>query len=151
MAEWSQAFGNAQIHLHDADRQWVTRPHAAIRHWGGADKNLLDALLLIHTPGHFDGFQVLHWPGGAAGKGVLLSGDQPQVCMDTRWLSFMYSYPNYVPLGPPAVEAIVAKLSLYQFDRIYGAFPKRTVASDAQEAVRRSAERFIGAISGRYP
>jgi len=96
MVEWSLAFGDAPIYLHAADRQWVMRPHANIRHWDAESKVLLNELTLIHTPGHFDGFQVLHWPGGAEGKGVLLSGDQPQVCMDRRWLSFMTSYPNYV-------------------------------------------------------
>src|SRR5579864_1124120 len=136
MVEWSMAFNNAPIHLHSTDRQWVMRPHANIQHWSGDAKKLFDDLVLIHTPGHFDGFQVLLWPEGADRKGVLLSGDQPQVCMDTRWVSFMYSYPNYVPLGARAVEQIVARLEPYKFDRIYGAFPKRTVVANAKEAVR---------------
>jgi glyoxylase-like metal-dependent hydrolase (beta-lactamase superfamily II) len=122
------------------------RPHANIQHWSG-DSKKLDELVLIHTPGHFDGFQVLYWPKGADGKGVLLSGDQPLVCLDTRWVSFMYSYPNYVPLGARAIEQIMARLEPYRFDRIYGAFPKRTVVADAKDAVRRSAERFMRAIA----
>jgi hypothetical protein len=148
MVEWSLAFDNAPIYLHSADRQWVTRPHTSVQHWSGELKKLLDDLVLVHTPGHFDGFQVLYWPQGAAGKGVLLSGDQPQVCLDTRWVSFMYSYPNYIPLGARAVEQIVARLDPYKFDRIYGAFPKRTVVADAKNVVRRSAERFIRALAG---
>lgn len=147
MVEWSVAFGNALIHLHMEDRQWVMRPHRNIRLWSG-DRHELDNLTLIHTPGHFDGFQVLHWPVGAEGKGVLLSGDQPQVCMDTRWVSFMYSYPNYVPLGARTVRQIVETLEPYEFDRIHGAFPRRSVATDAKNAVRRSAERFIQFCAG---
>jgi hypothetical protein len=146
MVEWSIAFGNAPIHLHAEDRQWVMRPDGKIRFWPGDRCALLDDLTLIHTPGHFDGFQVLHWPGGADGKGVLLSGDQPQVCMDTHWVSFMYSYPNYVPLGARAVRHIVETLEPYAFDRIHGAFPRRSVIADAKNAVRRSAERFIQAM-----
>jgi hypothetical protein len=146
MVEWSRAFDNAPIYLHSADRQWVTRPDANIQHWSGDSKKLFGDLTLIHTPGHFDGFQVLHWPEGAGGKGVLLSGDQPQVCMDRRWVSFMYSYPNYIPLGRNAIEEIVIRLARYPFDRIYGAFPKRTVAANAKDALARSAERFIEAI-----
>ncbi len=46
------------------------------------------------TPGHFAGFQVLHWPAGAEGRGVLFSGDQPQVCADPNWVSFSWSYPK---------------------------------------------------------
>ena len=146
MVEWSLAFDNAPIHLHSADRQWVTRPHPNIQHWPGDSKNLLDNLVLIQTPGHFAGFQVLYWPDGADRKGVLLSGDQPQVCMDRRWVSFMYSYPNYIPLGAKAIGDILARLAPYNFDRIYGAFPQRTVVADAKPVVLRSARRFIEAI-----
>jgi hypothetical protein len=148
MVEWSVAFGNAPIHLHAEDRHWVMRPHANIRFWSGDCSPLVENLTLIHTPGHFDGFQVLHWPGGAGGRGVLLSGDQPQVCMDTRWVSFMYSYPNYVPLGARAVRQILETLEPYAFDRIHGAFPRRSVVADAKGVVRRSAERFIQACAG---
>jgi hypothetical protein len=148
MVDWSLAFDNAPIHLHSADRQWVIRPHSNIQYWSGDNRKLLDDLVLLHTPGHFDGFQVLHWPAGADRKGVLLSGDQPQVCMDTRWVSFMYSYPNYIPLGARAIREIVTRLEPYKFDRIYGAFPKRTVAANAKEAVQRSAERFLRSLAG---
>ena len=147
MVEWSLAFANAPIYLHSADRRWVMRSHDSIHFWPGDIMKLPGDLTLIHTPGHFDGFQVLYWRGGAGGSGVLLSGDQPQVCLDTRWVSFMYSYPNYIPLGPNAVRQIVSRLEPYQFDRIYGAFPKRTVLVNAKKALQLSAERFIAALA----
>ncbi|MBV9746459.1 MAG: MBL fold metallo-hydrolase [Acidobacteriia bacterium] len=146
MAEWSATFEGAPIYLHSADRQWVMRTDAKIRFWEGDSTPLLEDLTLIHTPGHFKGFQVLHWPAGAAGRGVLLSGDQPQVCMDTHWVSFMYSYPNYVPLARRSVQEIVAQLERWRFGRIYGAFPHRTVQDDAKNVVRRSAERYFQAL-----
>ena len=146
MIEWSLAFNNAPILLHEADRQWIMRPHANIQFWSGDSKALLRDATLVHTPGHFDGYQVLHWSSGAAGKGVLFSGDQPQVVMDPNWLSFMYSYPNFIPLGPRAVKDIVRRLDGYEFDRIYGAFPKRTVPSNAKTVLQRSAERYLRAI-----
>ncbi len=31
-------------------------------------------------------------------KGILLTGDIIQVVADERWVSFMYSYPNLIPL-----------------------------------------------------
>ncbi len=151
MVEWSLAFDNAPIYLHSADRQWVLLPHANVQHWSGDSRELLADLVLIHTPGHFDGFQVLCWPGGADGKGVLMSGDQPQVCLDTGWVSFMYSYPNYIPLPAQAIGQIVSQLEPYKFDRIYGAFPKRTVVANAKEVVTRSADRFIRAIASPSP
>jgi hypothetical protein len=106
MVEWSLAFDNAPIFLHQTDRQWVMRAHENITFWSGETKAFPGGATLVHTPGHFDGYQVLHWPKGASGKGVLLCGDQPQVCMDPRWLSFMYSYPN-IPLGPRAVKILL--------------------------------------------
>ena len=100
-------------------------------------------LVCLHTPGHTPGSVTFRAP-----EGVLFSGDQPQVCMDTRWVSFMYSYPNYIPLGARAVEQIVERLEPYAFDRIHGAFPRRSVVADAKNVVRRSAERFIEAGAG---
>jgi hypothetical protein len=147
MVDWSLAFGNPPIHLHAADQQWVMRPHANVRFWQDSSMPILSDLALVHTPGHFDGFQVAHWPRGAEGRGVLMSGDQPQVCMDRQWVSFMYSYPNFIPLGPGAIERIVRTLEPYPFDRIYGAFPHRTVARDAKAVIERSAARYLQSIA----
>ena len=91
---------------------------------------------------------MLHWPAGAAGKGVLLAGDQPYVCQDRKWLSFMWSYPNLIPLGAAAIQAVVASLKPYTFDRLYGAFPDQVVKADAKAAVGRSADRYLKAIRG---
>jgi len=148
MVEWSLAFENAPIHLHSSDRDWVMRQHKDIHFWSGDLTNPLSDLQLIHTPGHFDGYQVLHWAAGSNGQGVLLSGDQPQVCMDLSWVSFMYSYPNYIPLGREAVKEIVRRLDSVKFDRIYGAFPRRTIPANGRQIVKRSAERYLKSISG---
>ena len=65
---------------------------------------------------------------------------------DTRWVSFMYSYPNLIPLPAAKVAAIQRAVEPFAFDRIYGAWWERNVATDAQEVVRRSAKRYIKAI-----
>ena len=149
MVDWSEVFGNAPIYLHQADREWIMRPSRHVRFWSGDATTVLDSLTLISTPGHFDGFQVLHWKRGASGQSALLSGDQPQVCMDTRWVSFMYSYPNYIPLAPVTVRRIVDRLQSYRFDRIYGAFPHRTVSRDGNAALERSADRYLRAVGSQ--
>jgi hypothetical protein len=146
MIEWSSAFDNAPIHVHASDQAWVMRPHENVHFWSGATLTLLDGLTLIHTPGHFDGYQVLHWRDAVGGKGALFSGDQPQVCMDRRWLSFMYSYPNLIPLDRESVQNIVRILQPWDFDRIYGAFPKRTVAAEAKARLEASVQRYLKAI-----
>src|SRR5262249_28788461 len=66
-----------------------------------------------------------------------------------RHVSFMYSYPNYVPLPAPAVERIVRAVAPLAYDRIYGAFWDSVIAEDARTAVARSAQRYLRAIRGR--
>jgi hypothetical protein len=148
MVDWSTTFG-APIYIHEADAPWVMRPDPCIRFWSGAEATPFDSLTLILTRGHFDGFQVLHWKAGVEGRGALLSGDQPQVCMDVRWVSFMYSYPNFIPLAPAAVHRIADTLRKYRFDRIYGAFPHRTVKTDGNAALERSAGRYLRALEAQ--
>jgi hypothetical protein len=147
MVEWSRAF-DAPVFLHAADQRWVMRPDACIDFWSGETKSLWDGMTLVRGGGHFEGGTVLHWPAGADGRGALLSGDIIQVAQDRRWVSFMYSFPNYVPLPAAEVDRIVAAVQPYKFDRIYGAWWDRNVASDAKNALHRSAERYKRA-SGR--
>ena len=73
MVEWSHAFGKVPVHLHKLDAKWVMRPDDAVKFWEGDTQSLVGGLTLVKTGGHFDGFQVLHWPAGAGGKGVVLS------------------------------------------------------------------------------
>ncbi len=151
MIDWSRALGDAPIFIHTLDRKWVMRPDPCVTFWEGDSKSLVGGLKLVCTGGHFEGFQVLHWPAGAEGRGVLLAGDQPQVAMDPKWVSFMYSYPNMIPLNASAIRRIEATLGAYRFDRLYGAFPARgkgIVATDANAVVARSADRYLRAISG---
>jgi glyoxylase-like metal-dependent hydrolase (beta-lactamase superfamily II) len=146
LVEWSRAFRNAPIYLHGADAEWVMRPDKCIEFWTGETKALPGGITAIRCGGHFPGGTVLHWPQGGEGKGALLSGDIIQVVPDTRFVSFMWSYPNYIPLNAATVEHIAARVEPYAFDRIYGAFPKMTVVSNAKEAIRLSVERYLKAI-----
>lgn len=151
MVEWSRAFGDAPIHIHEDERKWVMRPDPRVRFWKGESRDLRGGLRLVRTGGHFDGYQVLHWPAGAGGRGVLMAGDQPQICMDPKQVSFMYSYPNYIPLNAPAIRRVMACLDPLEFDRIYGAFVVRgkgVVPTGGKEVVRRSADRYLRAIQG---
>ncbi len=145
MIEWSRAF-LAPIYLHAADRQWVMRPDEAVEFWSGETKSLWNGMTLIRGGGHFEGGTVLHWPAGAGGKGALLSGDILQVVSDRRYVSFMYSYPNLIPLPQHEVRRIVAAVAPFAYDRIYGAWWDRVVQEEAKTAVSRSADRYIRAI-----
>ena len=147
MVEWSHAFGKVPVYVNKLDAKWVMRPDDVVKYWEGDTRELFGGLKLVKTGGHFDGFQVALWPAGAGGKGVLLAGDQPYVCQDRRWVSFMWSYPNMIPLGPKAIRQVAAALKPLKFDRLYGAFPGQLVSSGAGEAVARSARRYLKMIS----
>jgi hypothetical protein len=58
----------------------------------------------------------------------------------------MYSYPNFLPLGPEAVRHTRDVLAPFRFDRIYGAWWDRVILQDGAGALERSVERFLGAI-----
>ncbi len=90
---------------------------------------------------------MLHWPAGGNGKGALLTGDIIQVVQDRRYVSFMRTYPNLIPLGPAAIRRITDAIEPFSFDQIYGGWWKANVLSDAKTAVARSAERYLRAIS----
>lgn len=149
MIEWSRAFGDVPIYLHVADEQWVMRPDKAIVFWDGEAKVLGNDLTLIRCGGHFDGGTVLHWQEGANSQGALLSGDIIQVVADRKHVSFMYSYPNYIPLSTAAVERIVRAVEPFRYDRIYGAIWDTVIDRDGKAAVSRSAERYLQAITER--
>ena len=146
MVEWADRFDCA-ILLHAADAAWVMRPSERIEHWQGETKELGEGLTLVRCGGHFAGGQVLH----VAGRRALLSGDIVQVIPDRAWVSFMYSYPNLVPLAEREVRGIAGALEPFEFDTIHGAWWDRLVPRDGSAVVRRSAERYAAALRGEYP
>ena len=146
MADWSEAFGNVPVYLHADDREWVMRRHPSLVFWEGETHRLSETLTLIRCGGHFAGGAVLHWAGGAEGRGALCVGDIATVTMDRAHVSFMYSYPNYIPLGGAAVRRIAAALAPFAFDRIYGAFRDRNIVSEARAAFDASVARHLKAI-----
>lgn len=146
MVEWSRAFGDAPIYLHADHKPWVQRPDPVIEFWQGEFLEMGAGVSLHRCGGHFEGSTVLLWTEGADGKGVLLSGDTMYVAPDRQHVSFMYSYPNFIPLPARTVDRIVNTVMPLEFDRIYGHFFDLEIESDAKGAVQRSAQRYKRAI-----
>lgn len=146
MVEWSRAF-DAPIYIHEAERQWVMRPDAAVQFWQGETLALGEGLTLVRCGGHYEGSQVLHWAGGADGRGVLLAGDTLFVVEDRRYVSFMYSYPNLIPLSPAKVHKILAALEPFAYERVYSFRFGLEIMENARAGVRYSAERYIKAVT----
>src|SRR6266699_6844764 len=146
MVEWAEHF-DAQIFLHAADRHWAMRKSPRIQFWEGTTLSLWDGLTLINCGGHFEGGTVMHRPSGANGNGALLTGDIITVVQDRRYISFMRSYPNLIPLGAAAIHRILERIEPFPFDQIYGGWWQANVLSNAKAAVTRSAERYLRAIA----
>jgi hypothetical protein len=148
--EFSHAFGGVPVWLPAADRDWIPWPDTVICYWDGdtADPLPGSGLRLIRVGGHFAGSAVLLWPAGAGGRGAAFCGDMPQVAADRRWVSFLYSYPNMIPLPASEVRRIAGVLAAYSFDRLYGSWAARVIPSDAHAAVQRSAARYVQFVSG---
>lgn len=145
MVEWAERF-DARIYLHEADRAWVMRPSERITFWSGDALPLTSETLLLRLGGHFPGSTVLHWKSGAHGRGCLLTGDTIAVAADRRWVSFLYSYPNMIPLSASAVSRIRDAITPYNFERLYGGWFESIVVEDAKNAVIRSADRYLRAL-----
>ncbi|MBI6630807.1 MBL fold metallo-hydrolase [Pontibaca salina] len=147
LQDWAAAF-DAPVLLHADDREWVMRPDRRIVFWEGETRELAPGCTLMRLGGHFPGGTVLHWAAGAQGRGALLSSDIVQVAADRKRVSFLWSYPNMLPLPAPAIRRIAEKLSPVCFDRIYGAFDGKTVVSGADGIVRDSARLYLELLAG---
>jgi glyoxylase-like metal-dependent hydrolase (beta-lactamase superfamily II) len=147
VADWSAAFGGAPVYLHADDRQWITRPHPSIVSWTGESRRLSDDIVLLRAGGHFEGGTILHWRNGAERKGALFTGDIATVAMDRRTVSFMRSFPNYIPLGAADLRRIDDVVAPLAFDRIYGAWWGRNIAEGAKAGFDFSVRRYLAAIT----
>lgn len=144
--EWAEAF-NAKIYIHEDDRQWVTRMSERIVFWSGDRLELQPDIVLHRVGGHFKGAAVAEWRAGDNGKGMLFAGDVIRVVADRKWVTFMYSYPNFIPLPANTVETIADRMKDVRFNKLYDAF-HRVIEEQAGEAVQKSAVRYIAALNG---
>lgn len=147
MVEWSEAFGGIPILVHEADSAWVLRSAPQIQSWSGDRLALSDDVTLIRCGGHFPGSTALHWRAGPRPGGALFPGDALQVVFDRRHVSFMYSYPNYIPMKPSDARAMQARLAAYAFDDVYGFTWGRNIIGGGREAVDVSFARFLRAVA----
>jgi glyoxylase-like metal-dependent hydrolase (beta-lactamase superfamily II) len=148
MVEWSDAFGGVPILLHEADRDWVRRPSPNIELWAGDSRKLSKDVTLLRCGGHFPGSTAIHWGSGPRPGGALFPGDALQVVFDRRHVTFMYSYPNYVPMKPSDVRRMRALLDGYEFEDVYGYTWGRNIIGGGRAAVDASFDRYLKAVSG---
>lgn len=143
--EWAEAF-NAPIYIHEDDKEWITRTSKQIVFWTGDQLKLHEGIVLHRLGGHFKGATILEWQNKK--EGVLFVGDIVRVVADRQWVTFMYSYPNFIPLPANTVDRMANRLNSIQFNKLYDAF-HRVISDDAQNRVQLSAKRYIAALEGK--
>ncbi|WP_277587423.1 MBL fold metallo-hydrolase [Psychrobacillus antarcticus] len=144
--EWAEAF-NAPIYIHEDDKEWITRPSERIVFWSGESLELEEGIIIQRVGGHYKGGSILEWKNGGNESGILLTGDIIRVVADRQWVSFMYSYANFIPLPGSTVERISTRVIELKFTRLYDAF-HRIIKEEARQRVQKSATRYIEALNG---
>jgi glyoxylase-like metal-dependent hydrolase (beta-lactamase superfamily II) len=139
IAEWSAAFKNAPVYVNAFDEEWLCRKTSEMLLWNEQEITLWDNIKLIRCDGHFPGACVLYHPHN---KGSLFVGDTIQVAPDLKTVSFMYSYPNMIPLAKKDILEIQNAVKDLEYDSIYGAFG-RYIKTGAKAAVEFSVNRYL--------
>lgn len=138
---------DAELLLAEADLAWLMRTDVSIRTWNNT-RTVLPGVTLIQCGGHFPGSAVLHWADGAAGTGVLCTGDTILVTPGEDRVTFMWSAPNRLPLPERGVRGIVEAVRPYEFDRIHAGWWHPVLWHAARQTVQSSAERYIQFLRG---
>jgi hypothetical protein len=150
--EWSRRLGApgspVPVLVSAADAGWVARTGPQVEAWSG-EREILPGVTLSQPGGHFPGSVVVHWAGGADGRGVLLSGDTIMANPDRTTVSFMRSYPNRLPLSGAVALRVAEHVARWPFERLYNNFDG-VIAQDARAVVLRSAERHAAWVRGDF-
>jgi hypothetical protein len=147
MSEWSATFGDVPVYVHEDDREWVVDAPHALRLWSGETLEVADGVTLVRCGGHFEGGQVMHVARAADGRGALLTGDVIMVAEHGNAVSFMRSYPTYVPLTAPQVGHLRDAVAPFAYDVLYGAWSNRVVPSNGSAIVARTAQRYLDILA----
>lgn len=142
MQEWAAWF-NAPIYLHASDSEWIMRDSPLIQRWEGDALSLTADVTLMRLGGHFAGSSVLHW---ARNDGIVFTGDTVQVAPGADAVSFMWSYPNMLPLPAATVSEMTRRLRTVKFTQLYGAFAGKEITENAAGIVRRSGEKYLACL-----
>ncbi|MBB2975379.1 hypothetical protein FHX49_000945 [Microbacterium endophyticum] len=146
--QWSHAFDRVPVFVSQKDEAWIRRPDSVIELWNDRVE-LLPGISMIECGGHFAGSSVVHWPAGAEGRGVLLTGDTIAIGADRVSVNVMRSFVNRIPLPERAVRRIMDTTLALNFDRLYSAFG--VVTGQAHDITERSLRRYISWLRDEIP
>lgn len=152
--DWAKAF-NCPVYLASDEQEWLCRTDDAgarkfIEGPVGASQEIIPGVSAIKCGGHFPGSLVLNW---ASAKILTLADTIMTVPSGlsfhesrqpgTNTYSFMWSYPNMIPLEPAALKGIWDAVQPFEFETTYGGFPGQDVRrKDAKKLVLESAQNW---------
>ncbi len=150
MIEWSRAFDNVPILLHEADRPWVMRPDSCIEYWSGGrrDSSRARADSLERALRRVSSLSLACGCGGPRRSTRAAINRRSHESRDRQ---LYVELSELLPLGSTAVQQIVASLEPLAYDRLYGAFAARghgVVKQNAKQIVARSAVRVLELMRG---
>ncbi|WP_035282409.1 hydrolase [Brevibacterium album] len=146
--EWSAAFDGVPVFVSRRDAEWLQRTGPAIELFDG-EIEPLPGVRVREVGGHFPGSSVALWRSPEDGALVMLGGDTISPVARRGWVTFMRSFPNYLPLSAAVVRRIAAAVADLDVERIYGNFGQRLL-SGGSRAIAESAERYAAWVSGAY-
>ncbi|KAI1736038.1 beta-lactamase-like protein [Xylaria scruposa] len=149
--EWARAF-DCPVYLAAEDKEWLTQ-HDARQVFITDVETEVFGTKVLKLGGHFPGSLVMLYEGRLLIADTFLATPSGLGAWDTDAVgaarerprgmssfSFMWSYPNMIPLAPDALEHMWAILKKYEFGSTHGAFPGMDIVKTPEEMKRRVLE-----------
>ncbi|RMZ66591.1 metallo-beta-lactamase family [Pyrenophora seminiperda CCB06] len=152
--EWADTFG-CPVYMASVDQEWVNRgDEKGVRKLFGTGETKIEEvkgeLSVVVCGGHFEGSSVFYWET----EGKLFIADtfmsvpsgfkNAHHIPDTTSYSFMWAYPNMIPLTPRAIMGIWNAIKGLQFNSTYGGFPGQNLSRpDLKKQVLESMKIFL--------
>ncbi|XPS93240.1 hypothetical protein M3J09_002602 [Ascochyta lentis] len=149
--EWAAQF-SCPVYVASDDAEWLNRADKnGARRWIKGTESVIPGVTAVQCGGHFDGSCVLHWERKLFIADTMMSvpsgfynAAQPAADPKTTAFSFMWSYPNMIPLPPSKIHGIWKALKPFDFDTTYGGFPGQNVTrKDLKRQVLDSMKIFV--------
>ncbi|KAI1111066.1 beta-lactamase-like protein [Nemania sp. NC0429] len=147
--EWARAF-DCPVYLASEDRKWLAQQDPEYQIFVSETATDVLGTRALKLGGHFPGSMVMLFedrlliadtimttPSGLGNWDVDALGAARERPQGISSFSFMWSYPNMIPLPPDALEHMWDILKNYEFSGTHGAFPGQDVVKTAREMKQR--------------
>ncbi|BFZ63621.1 hypothetical protein YB2330_004752 [Saitoella coloradoensis] len=130
--EWAKAF-ECPVVVAAEDAEWLQRPDKAVQPLpeGQAEQEIFPGVRFVKVGGHFPGSAILHLAPDLFHEGspssILVADSIGIVPNLTHPFSFLWSYPNMIPLHPDQVHKIWMAVAGLEFENVHGGWVGKDV------------------------